>query len=460
MPLLIFFFATLPGLGADGMLKRFFRTTAPLLLAPSLATVGHALAAAPKHSGQRLVGVQRRAMSAAAESSRERELEQLPKSELVRRLLAAEQAQQQPAATHESASTSISGDTTGAVASRGVKRSTPDGGGGGRGTRGKKGKAAKKKKKAFDMSRCRQRHVALKVAYYGQRYHGFAAQDDNDNTIEAHLFHALQRTCLIKDRDSANYSRCGRTDKGVSALGQVVGLYLRSKHTDDANPALLSREAVAAAAAPKAPRPPPKPAAGGSGADSGGESEDEGDAPGYTLAQAARNEVVRDPSDWATPEPESELNYIKMLNGVLPPEIRVLGWAHVPPSSLFSARFSCKQRVYHYYFPKGALDTAAMAEAASSFVGEHDFRNFCKMDVANVTHFMRRITAFTVETVDSTGGPGGPFGMCYLRIEGTAFLWHQVRCMAAVLFMVGNRLEEPSIVADLLDIEKHPRKPQ
>lgn len=95
-------------------------------------------------------------------------------------------------------------------------------------------------------------------------------------------------------------------------------------------------------------------------------------------------------------------------------------------------------------------------------LGEHDFRNFCKMDVANVTHFMRRITSFTVETVSDRGGEASipAFDMCYLRIEGTAFLWHQVRCMAAVLFMVGNRLEEPTIVADLLDIKKFPQKPQ
>ena len=36
----------------------------------------------------------------------------------------------------------------------------------------------------------------------------------------------------------------------------------------------------------------------------------------------------------------------------------------------------------------------------------------------------------------------------------------QVRCMAAVLFMVGRGEEDPSIVAQLLDIEAQPRKPQ
>lgn len=36
----------------------------------------------------------------------------------------------------------------------------------------------------------------------------------------------------------------------------------------------------------------------------------------------------------------------------------------------------------------------------------------------------------------------------------------QVRCMAAVLLMVGKQLEHPDIVQKLLDIDQHPCKPQ
>ena len=45
---------------------------------------------------------------------------------------------------------------------------------------------------------------------------------------QRHLFDALKKTCLIADIESCNFSRCGRTDKGVSALGQVVSLDVRS----------------------------------------------------------------------------------------------------------------------------------------------------------------------------------------------------------------------------------------
>ena len=39
--------------------------------------------------------------------------------------------------------------------------------------------------------------------------------------FQEQIFIALIKGKLIEDRASANYSRCGRTDKGVSAFGQV-----------------------------------------------------------------------------------------------------------------------------------------------------------------------------------------------------------------------------------------------
>ena len=76
--------------------------------------------------------------------------------------------------------------------------------------------------RAFDFSRYHKRHIALKIAYLGWDFHGFASQETVENTIEGHLFSALIKTRLIKDKVTANYSRCGRTDKGVSAFAQVV----------------------------------------------------------------------------------------------------------------------------------------------------------------------------------------------------------------------------------------------
>ena len=58
----------------------------------------------------------------------------------------------------------------------------------------------------------------------------------------------------------------------------------------------------------------------------------------------------------------TELEYLKMLNRVLPQDIRVLDWA--PAADGFSARFDCQSRTYRYYFPRGALDVGLMAESA------------------------------------------------------------------------------------------------
>lgn len=69
----------------------------------------------------------------------------------------------------------------------------------------------------------------LKFYYLGWDYQGYVKQEDTVNTIEEHLFQALIKTCLIKDRESSNYHRCGRTDKGVSSFSQVHLDYVRKQ---------------------------------------------------------------------------------------------------------------------------------------------------------------------------------------------------------------------------------------
>ncbi|XP_071625269.1 tRNA pseudouridine(38/39) synthase [Heliangelus exortis] len=258
-------------------------------------------------------------------------------------------------------------------------------------------KGRKRQRRPFDFGAHGQRHVALRVAYLGWSYQGFASQENTSNTIEEKLFEALKKTRLVEERQSSNYHRCGRTDKGVSAFGQVISLDLRSNLSE-----------------------------------------------GKQL------------------KGQEELRYTHMLNRVLPPDIRVLAWAPVEPH--FSARFSCLRRTYRYFFPCADLDVALMQAAAQRYVGTHDFRNLCKMDVANgVVNFQRTILRAEVTWVE--GGGGGtelqdPFRLCQFEVTGQAFLYHQVRCMMAILFLIGQRMESPEIIDQLLDVEKNPRKPQ
>ena len=177
-----------------------------------------------------------------------------------------------------------------------------------------------------------------------------------------------------------------------------------------------------------------------------------------------------------------ELDYCSQLNRVLPPSIRVIAW--VPVGDSFSARFAAESRTYRYFFVRRSLDLAAMQAAAWKFVGDHDFRNFCKIDAINVTNFRRVIHSVTLcqmpasrDVGDTTRAPGdamkgagggiasigSPEDVWFFEIRGQAFLWHQVRHMVSVLFLVGRGLEAPSVIDALLDPSHEtgvPRKPQ
>ncbi|XP_019427551.1 PREDICTED: tRNA pseudouridine(38/39) synthase-like isoform X1 [Lupinus angustifolius] len=252
------------------------------------------------------------------------------------------------------------------------------------------------------MSHHSKRYVALKVMYFGKRFYGFASEAQMEPTIESEIFKALEKTrLLVGDRKQSQYSRCGRTDKGVSSVGQVIALFLRSNLKI-------------------------------SGANSG-----------------SSGQIILDEQH------EGEIDYVRVLNQVLPNDIRILGWCPVPVD--FHARFSCLSREYKYFFWKENLNILAMESAGKKLLGEHDFRNLCKMDAANVHNYRRRITSFEISPTDVRYDGNQ---LCVIKIRGSAFLWHQVRCMVAVLFMVGKDLESPSVIDMLLDTEKIPRKPQ
>ncbi|PHZ17135.1 tRNA pseudouridine synthase [Rhizopus microsporus ATCC 52813] len=258
------------------------------------------------------------------------------------------------------------------------------------------------KQRPFDMSKYTKRKIALRVAYIGWNYIGFASQQDPERvpTIEDMLFKALKECRLIEQiDDSVDYTRCGRTDKGVSGLGQVIALWVRSK------------------------------------------------------------KLASDPSPGLLP-PEEELAYAETINRVLPDDIRVLAWAPVPDD--FSARYHCTSRTYKYFFSRGSMDINRMRQACQYFEGEHDFRNFCKMDPSkNIVSYSRLILSMKINPVQHTDTKSVGHGTDFYEVElkGTAFLWHQVRYMMSVLFLVGQGLEPPETVRDLLDIEKVPSKP-
>jgi len=295
--------------------------------------------------------------------------------------------------------------------------------------------------------------------------------------------------------DGCEYSKCGRTDKGVSAFGQVIGLRVRSNrplpkrrehHLEEGADETtgfhntLPRDGGLEIASPPLKR-------------------EFNEQIGYTQSELSVNDENYEESLNFDPIAD-ELPYAALLNRLLPPDIRILAWCPSPPLG-FSARFSCKERQYKYFFTQpafapppedpsipntnrntslkeGWLDITAMRDAASYFVGLHDFRNFCKIDGSKqIENFERHMFfADILEVEDTTEALGfvnqkeflpagveakeAGFPKVYsFTLHGSAFLWHQVRCMVAILFLVGQGLEKPTIVKELLDIEKNPSRP-
>ena len=296
--------------------------------------------------------------------------------------------------------------------------------------------------------------------------------------------------------EGCQYSKCGRTDKGVSAFGQVIGIRVRSNR--------------------------PLPRTGSEEQAVNGVVTQEGkvfpnDGAVDCPEDAALSDLSFDSLSESTLEPEfddiaNELPYISLLNAILPSNIRILAWCPHPPED-FDARFYCRERQYKYFFTnpaflptpgptgltfpdgrpsqirEGWLDVEKMKEAASKLVGSNDYRNLCKIDSSKqMSSCVRRVNYAGVEEWTPSGreltrhkdlNSDGLSGMPSMArrmgigefvdegpkvyaftVHGSAFLWHQVRCMVSILFLVGQGLEKPSVVDDLLDIERNPGKPQ
>lgn len=87
-----------------------------------------------------------------------------------------------------------------------------------------------------------------------------------------------------------------------------------------------------------------------------------------------------------------------------------------------------------------------------------DFRNFCKMDVHNgVTNYMRNLQSASIHLCPNESHEDQQgYSMFYLQIKANAFLWHQIRCIMAVLLLVGQEKEDAEVITELLDVEKNP----
>jgi tRNA pseudouridine38-40 synthase len=134
--------------------------------------------------------------------------------------------------------------------------------------------------------------------------------------------------------------------------------------------------------------------------------------------------------------------FLRGLNAELPPDIAVLDLSDAAPG--FDARFSARGKLYRYqiwnhlvrspahrrttWHCRAPLDLHAMRDAATVFVGEHDFRAFRAADCERKTT-VRLLRQLEVRRM-------GALITC--DVEGTAFLKNMVRILVGTLVAVGR----------------------
>jgi len=147
--------------------------------------------------------------------------------------------------------------------------------------------------------------------------------------------------------------------------------------------------------------------------------------------------------------------WVRGVNAHLPETVRV-EWAHAVDDD-FHARFSAFSRSYQYLLYNAPvasalmankagwfhlpLDYAAMAEAATYLVGEHDFTAFRASECQAKT---------AVRTLSNAGIlKAGQYFM--FNFSANAFLQHQVRNMVGALIYIGKGKYPPVYMQELLN---------
>lgn len=232
--------------------------------------------------------------------------------------------------------------------------------------------------------------LALLVAYNGASFSGFARQRILKDkpavlTVQGEIEHAL----ALLFRRKVETVCAGRTDAGVHALGQTVSFEISPEEYEE----------------------------------------------------------------------RSIDSLLRSLNALTPEEISIRSVRLERDG--FSARFDAKWREYRYriycsdtppifssdyvWWIRSSLDVAAMSQASSCLIGEHDFKSFCVTASAvnkPTCRNVREIEIFEEEHL-------GEHCLC-IRVVGNAFLHSMIRVMVGTLVEVGLGRRDPEWVKQAL----------
>ena len=221
------------------------------------------------------------------------------------------------------------------------------------------------------------KNYKITLAYDGTRYNGWQKQGNTENTIQERLERILKD---IGGQETEVFGS-GRTDMGTHATGQVMNFHMKWKG---------SAESLLDAFNAKLPE------------DIAGISIEEKEPRFHSRLSAKAKHYSY--SIWKSKKaPVFERKYV----------------------------FRCEEE----------LDIQAMKQAASAFIGEHDFKSFCSVHTQAETT-VRTITAVDVEKQDSV--------IC-IRVSGTGFLYNMVRIIAGTLMEVGCGKYPPEKMKEILE---------
>ena len=135
-------------------------------------------------------------------------------------------------------------------------------------------------------------------------------------------------------------------------------------------------------------------------------------------------------------------NFIRGSCGYLPEDISILSVEDAPLE--FHARYSCAAKQYMYRIHNSEsknpfttdlellyrrkLDVCLLREAASHFIGTHDFASFCT-NCTKEKNTIRTIYDITIEKQENT---------VILLVKGDGFLYNMVRILVGTLFGVNE----------------------
>jgi len=151
-------------------------------------------------------------------------------------------------------------------------------------------------------------------------------------------------------------------------------------------------------------------------------------------------------------------NWMKALNDILPPSIRVLEVTEAAPE--FHARKSARAKTYRYRIYRGAvcppflaryvwhypypLEESAMVGAARVVVGEHDFTSFAAVDQERVERMSAsehirttNIRTTNIRTIFASSWTREGEELIY-TVRGNGFLHHMVRNLVGTFLLVGK----------------------